>query len=87
MAKEETKTEKATIIDGAVLTDKVLETIKSFQDNDNWEINNILLEPLSDSICFFAKNLDYLSDERDEIIPLMNQLAFIREYLKKLKKP
>lgn len=78
---------KATIIDGVVLTDKLLSRLKDWQNGDN-EVLSMFRNTLSDAICNIALKLDYYEDEDlRNIKDSMSNLAIIKKELKDLEKP
>lgn len=79
-------TEKVTILNGAVITEKVLERIIDFQDHDNEQIKSIR-NCIADAIGFIHKNMP--SDElRDpEMLNVLTDLSYIRDYYLDFEKP
>ncbi|MGD9928880.1 MAG: hypothetical protein AB7U05_02575 [Mangrovibacterium sp.] len=78
-------------INGAVLTPRLIEQIKAFQENGNIQINQFR-EHIADAICFIAREtVDYDGidkEERNEILNTLScDLSYCRDYLIKLRRP
>jgi hypothetical protein len=71
-------------IEGVILTPKLIELLKDFQEHDNHLIKH-LREKISDTISLIATNL--LDGNDDACKTSIMELSFIREYLKNFQKP
>ncbi len=83
--KKEIKTN--TEVNGAVLTDSALATIKHFQKNDNENLD-IYLNTISDAVCFIGKMFQSLPNEwKEEASYVISDLSLVRDEFKDLAKP
>lgn len=88
MAKQENKTENCTIVNGVILTENAIKALLEYQENDNYNLRNLTIDPLSDVICLLARNIDSCNEQdKEEIIGSMITLSWIRENIKALMKP
>jgi len=81
------ETKPAMIIEGVVLTEDAINTLKGFQNanNDFLECN---LEVLADAICYINDTMDDTQKvEFKNAIEISRALSALRGYLKKIKKP
>lgn len=85
MSKKSSNTENFTIINEVVLTDATIEQLKSFQCSDNFYIKEVCGQ-LADAIVLIAVNIDRVENLNDAT-EVMQNLAFIRDNIKNLKKP
>lgn len=76
------QSKKAVIIDGVVLTDDTIKQLKNFQESDNYMIT-YFREHLADAICCITTNVG-VSDDLKELI---EELSYLRGFLKNLRKP
>ncbi|WP_299576697.1 hypothetical protein [uncultured Sunxiuqinia sp.] len=76
------ESKKAIIIDGVVLTDEAIDQLKSFQESDNYAIT-YFREYLADAICCITTNVGV----KDELKELIEELSYLRGFLKNLRKP
>jgi hypothetical protein len=77
--------ESATIIGDVVLTEVALNELRIVQDGDNDHLDNHC-NSIADAICYLAKEACNL-DTKDEITDIMISLAYVRDFVQKLKKP
>lgn len=84
----EENSEKATIINGVVLTGKAVNRLKEFQSNNN-EIIGSIREYMADAICIMAINMDYSRDKEDQekLKRTIADLSYVRDYFDDLRKP
>ena len=83
---DENKTENCTIVNGVVLTEKAIDTLKEFQENNNYWLK-YLAEEISNTVCFLAKKMDDYTTGKEEAIELMSILGQLRDEFKQLQKP
>lgn len=87
MAKAETKTENATIINGVVLTENAIEFLKNFQSHDN-ELLEDASRVIADIICLIVKHFDDIyGSEKSKVTELLTDLSMIRDNFSQLAKP
>ena len=85
MTKIKETNEKATIIDGVVLTEKALKELEFVQNNDN-DMLDSHCNNIADAICFLAKESDTIV-KKEETTDIMISLAYVRDFLQKIRKP
>ncbi len=80
--------EKATIIDGVVLTDKCLHQLESLQENDN-EGLRMCRETMADAISAIAILFDYFQrpEDQERSKRIITDLSYVRDYFLDLRKP
>jgi hypothetical protein len=87
MEKKENNIDKATIINGVVLTDKALNYLKGLQEDGNGMIKDIR-EEINNSISILIGASEYLMEEdAEEAMRLIKFLNDFNKDIKKLMKP
>lgn len=87
MTKVNENSEKATIVNGVVLTKKAISRLAVLQEHNNDQLDDSS-RIIADAICFIANYLDDVdSTETTEANRLMNELAIIRKEFNDLAKP
>ena len=77
--------QKANILNGAVLTDTALHELNEAQDENN-SLMKAHIASIEDAICFISEYSDRI-DQPEEILDIINRIAYARKFLIQLKKP
>lgn len=66
-------------IDGAILTDEVISSLKTLQENPDW-----FIEPVEKEINLWLTKYEYLNTEMKDMVEILSDLNFLKTILKGL---